>query len=71
MCDKGENVYVKELKSLDIVLENVADKIFDNAINYLSEQARIAYEAMRYMDVVKFAFHEMNVSIKIYIIKIF
>ncbi len=63
LFEKEENTYLKGLKSLDITLENVADRIFDNAINYLSEQAKIAYEAMKYMDVVKFTFYEMSVSL--------
>lgn len=62
MFEKGDNTYLRDLKSLDIVLDSVADRIFDNAINYLSEQAKISYEAMRYMDVTKFSFYEMNVS---------
>jgi len=70
MFDKGENTYLKELTSLDIVLDNVADRIFDNNINYLSEQARVAYDSMRYMDVIKYAFYEMNVILFYKILKL-
>ena len=35
------------------------DKIFENNINYLIEKSRQSYDAMRYKDVLKFAFYEM------------
>ena len=35
------------------------DKMFDNNINYLIEQTKIAYDSMKYKDVLKYAFYEM------------
>ena len=35
------------------------DQMFDNNINYLIEQAKEAYERMKYKDVLKYAFYEM------------
>ncbi len=38
---------------------NDFDKIFDNNINFLLEKTKIAYEHMRYKDVLKYGFYEM------------
>ena len=35
------------------------DQMFDNNINYLIEQAKTAYDKMKYKDVLKYAFYEM------------
>jgi len=40
-------------------LTNYFDKIFENNINYLIEKSRNAFEAMKYKEVMKFAYYEM------------
>jgi leucyl-tRNA synthetase len=40
---------------------NYFDKIFDNNINYLVDQTKIAYNHMKYKDVLKYGFYEFIV----------
>jgi len=48
--------------NIDVENYNYFDKIFDNNINYLVDQTKLAYNHMRFKDVLKYGFYEFIVS---------
>jgi len=58
----GNNTFV-DPDNINVENYNYFDKIFDNNINYLVDQTKVAYNHMRYKDVLKYGFYEFLVSL--------
>ena len=64
--DKLGNINFTDPDNINVENFNYFDKIFDNNINYLVDQTKVAYNHMRFKDVLKYGFYEFIVSILFY-----
>lgn len=57
------DITFSDVDNINVENFNYFDKIFDNNINYLVDQAKVAYNHMKFKDVLKYGFYEMIVFI--------
>ena len=65
--DKNPSYIFVDPDNINVENYNYFDKIFDNNINYLIDQTKLAYNNIKYKDVLKYGFYEMIVNFFFYL----